>query len=310
MTVYTHGYPMNKVMSMNDETLIGFGGFAFCATTPEHATEFAGEAMVKGILERVLSEKASPHRERLIFDLILNTNPDGNLHGWHQYNLNDWRGHNYHDQVDRSWYREFRSCIAGEPGNYSPETVAVIGWILKSRPALYISMHSWEGQFGVPGAYYTSPEVLAPEMASGIRRINELAIANATQLGFGFDPRESVADGLHLGHYLMQQGVCYAYLPDGHYNLGFDTLKKFGAGLLHDIIADPLLDLGGYDASRWDRLSSSRVKNRGNPQYYLNIGYLVHLDFGKDSVLAAAVTPYRMDAEGGRSRFTISYDPP
>ncbi len=220
----------------------------------EHATEFAGEAIARGILDRLLSPEYAGYRQSFIFDLILNTNPDGNIHGWHQYNLKDWREHNYSDTVDRSWHHELRPYAEGLPGPYSPETVAIMEWLLKTRPALYLSMHSWEGQFGVPGAFYTSPTVLDPLMGAAVMRINELAHETAGELGFHYDSRESTEDELHLGHYLMRQEVCYAYLPEGHYNLGFETLKQFGGRFFQRILDDPLLRLEDYHPQRWDSI--------------------------------------------------------
>ncbi len=40
------------------------------------------------------------------------------------------------------------------------------------------------------------------------------------------------------------------------------------------------------------------IFRRGTPHYYLNIGYLVHLDIGSRKVEAVAMTPYRMEPEG------------
>lgn len=219
----------------------------------EHASEFAGEEIARGMLGMVLSDEASELRQNFIFDFILNANPDGNIHGWHQYNLNDWREHNYQDNKDRSWHHEFAPYLKDESGRYSPETIALMDWLKKTRPACHLSMHSWEGQNGNPGAFYTAEEELDSRTATAIKTINQIAQKQAGLLGFSFIPYSSKNDNLHLGNFLMQTGRSIAYLPEGNYAVGKNNLQKLGAGILQDILQSPDIPLHEYGGVRWDK---------------------------------------------------------
>ncbi len=222
----------------------------------EHATEVAGEEIGRGMLALALAQspEAEALRHAFIFDFILTANPDGNFHGWHQYNLRDWLAHNYTDGKDRSWHHEFAPCLLGEPGEYSAETVALIGWLRRTRPALYLSMHSWEGHDGHAGAFHTAPENLPPEGFAVVEALNAHAIAAAKELGETFLTRASRQSERHLGELLMERGICAAYLPEGHGNWGPERLQRFGANLLTRLLQDETLALSNYDPARWEAL--------------------------------------------------------
>lgn len=220
----------------------------------EHATEFAGEEIARGMLAFVLSDSTTTLRRDFIFDFILNANPDGNIHGWHQYNLRDWRGHNYHDNIDRSWHHEFLPYIQGKPDQYSPETIALMEWLKLTRPSCYLSMHSWEGQNGNPGAFHPPVDELTAEMGSLILNLNQIAQQQAQDLGFSFIPYPSKNDRLHLGHFLMCSGIAIAYLPEGNYAVGREKLQQFGAGLLQNFLRQPPGWLQRNHRSRWNHL--------------------------------------------------------
>lgn len=222
----------------------------------EHASEFAGEQIARGMLDLVLSEKGAPYRRDYIFDFVLNSNPDGNYHGWHQYNRRDWLEHNYQDTVDRSWHHEFLPYMQGKPFDYSPETVALMEWMKMTRPACYLSMHSWEGHQGNPGAFYASPEELTPSLGQAVRAITEIACAISQKLGFKFCPFSYPGDNLHLGQFLMRNEVAVAYLPEGNYAVGPDALRALGAGMLEGILNDSRIPLRELGASKWDKIAT------------------------------------------------------
>ncbi len=222
----------------------------------EHATEFSGEEIARGMLAHLLSPDGAELRERFIFDFVLNANPDGNIHGWHQYNARDWRAHNYSDTVDRSWHHEFVPYLLDQPGVYSPETAALMNWLKRTRPAFYLSMHSWEGHYGNPGSFYTAPSQLSPEMAGAMEAINRIAMAAAQEGGFKFDavPTSNAGPSPHLGHLLMEHDVALAYLPEGNYAVGRAALQRLGMKLIARWLEDPAIVVENYGGERWERL--------------------------------------------------------
>lgn len=220
----------------------------------EHGSESAGEEIARGMLEWVLSEEAEKARDAFIFDFVLNTNPDGNFHGWHNYNLRDWKEHNYQDAEDRSWHHEFVPYMQGRPLDYSSETKALMEWMKKTRPACYLSMHSWEGHEGMPGAFHASPEELSSEMGGAVLAITEIAQNVAAGLGLEFRAFGSKGDTLHLGQFLMRNGMAAAYLPEGNYAVGREALQKLGRGMLVGILNDRRIPLQNFGGKRWDCL--------------------------------------------------------
>lgn len=222
----------------------------------EHATEFSGEEIGRGMLEYLLSPEGEGLRDRFVFDFVLNANPDGNVHGWHQYNARDWREHNYSDAVDRSWHHEYVPYILDQPGVYSPETAALMGWLKQTRPALYLSMHSWEGHEGNPGSFYTALEHLSPGMARAMEAMNRIAVASAQEGGFKFDaiPTSNRGPSPHLGHLLMERDVALAYLPEGNYAVGRAALQQLGVRLITRWLEDPAIEIGSYGRERWECL--------------------------------------------------------
>lgn len=228
----------------------------------EHASEFAGEEIGRGMLALALAKtkEARFFRRDFIFDFILNANPDGNFHGWHQYNARDWLAHNYRDTVDRSWHHEFARYYRGEPGDYSPETRALMDWLLLTRPAFYVSMHSWEGHEGKGGAYYTAPELLSPTMGQKIMAVNESAIRAACDVGESFIITSSRQANMHLGECLMIDDLALAYLPEGHINWGHAKLEEFGTRLLRYWLQDERLNVRHFDAAIWKKRKKAKLQ--------------------------------------------------
>lgn len=226
----------------------------------EHATEFAGEEMGRGMLELVMgqNEAARALREAFIFDIILTANPDGNYHGWHQYNARDWAAHSYNDGLDRSWHHEFVPFLLGEPGTYSAETCVWMNWLRRTRPALYLSFHSWEGHYGRAGAFHAAPESLSPGMQTMVGVLNHHAAAAAAELGEPFLINASRQKVRHLGGLLMQRDICPAYLPEAHGNWGAERLQYFGRRFLSRLLQDKVLALASYNPARWERLKTVR----------------------------------------------------
>lgn len=220
----------------------------------EHATEFAGEEMGRGMLSFVLGENETARalRQAFIFDIILTANPDGNYHGWHQYNARDWAAHNYSDGQDRSWHHEFVPFLLGDPGVYSTETHAWMNWLRVTRPALYLNFHSWEGHHGQAGAFHAAPEDLSEEMQTVVKTLNHLAKAVAAELGESFITNPSQRNQRHLAGLLMAQNVCSAYLFEAHGNWGRKRLQQFGTNLLPRLLQDETLNLISYKSTRWE----------------------------------------------------------
>lgn len=231
----------------------------------EHASESAGEEIARGMLDLALSEPA--FRRDFIFDFVLNSNPDGNYHGWHQYNLRDWREHNYQDTVDRSWHHEFVPYMQGLPLDFSPETIALMEWMKTTRPACYLSMHSWEGHDGMPGAFHAHPKELTPRMAEAVTAISEIACAESERLGFTFFPFASESDGLHLGQFLMRNEAAAAFLPEGNYAIGRKALQSLGTGLLRGILCDPRIPLRDLGGDRWQKIEDVLTNFPAAPEF-------------------------------------------
>lgn len=233
-----------------------------CETRPvvlisagEHATEFAGEEMVRGMLRLVLAD--TPFSEKLrrdfIFDFVLNENPDGNYHGWHQYNAKDWREHNYAETVDRSWHHEFEPYMTGEREGISPETAVLCQWFFKTRPTLHINAHSWLGHQGHPGAFHADPTLLPEAMGRAISELNRNAKEAAASVGLEFPTFSSknLCSG-HLGSYLMKHELCITYTIEGHMSPGRETLQLLGERLLKEWLSNPELDVRTSRAPIWD----------------------------------------------------------
>lgn len=221
----------------------------------EHATEFSGEEMVRGMLRYVLADTpiSAALRKTFIFDFVLNENPDGNYHGWHQYNAKDWAEHNYAEIVDRSWHHEFEGYMEGTLQNPSPETVALGQWLFKTHPTFHVNAHSWLGHAGNPGAFYADPAVIPPEMGAAILELNRDAEEASATLGLEFQtyPSKNLCGG-HLGTFLMKHNLCVAYTIEGHMNPGRERLQMLGERLLHRWLHNPRLNLAVSRVPQWD----------------------------------------------------------
>lgn len=230
----------------------------------EHATEFSGEEMVRGMLRLVLADTpaSAALRKQFVFDFILNENPDGNFHGWHQYNAKDWREHNYSEIVDRSWHHEFGPYLDGQREGISPETDALCRWLFKTKPTFHINAHSWLGHNGQPGAFHADPALLPESMGNAVVELNRNAKAAAATLGLEFQTFSSKnLTGGHLGSYLMQHDLCVVYTIEGHMNSGREKLQTLGERLLAEWLGNPALGLQTSRASQWDAWLAAQ-KNR------------------------------------------------
>ncbi|HWL53478.1 MAG TPA: M14 family zinc carboxypeptidase [Chthoniobacteraceae bacterium] len=206
----------------------------------EHATEFAGEELIRGMLAAIIGESddARELRRSFIFDIVLNVNPDGNFHGWHQYNRKDWLEHNYSDGLDRSWHHEFGHYFAGRRENLSPETEAIGKWVETVRPRFLVNAHSWLGHHGNPGAFRVEPETLRQPLKGWMQRLDQAAKAVAKTFDVEFDTRPSNNTLGHLGEIMMKRYHAPAYTIEGHMNLGRKGLQTFGARLLEQWLVD------------------------------------------------------------------------
>ncbi len=227
----------------------------------EHASEFSGEEMARGMLGLLCRESAEAEalRKAFIFDVVLNVNPDGNYHGWHQYNAKDWREHHYGEVVDRSWHHEFEPYLSGESTEASPETRAFADWISGTRTSFVIGFHSWLGHGGNPGAFYTDPRLLSEESGAMVTELNRDAKAAAAQEGIAFEvfPSSNLCGG-HLGPYLMKNDLCPAYTLEGNMNLGREKLQQLGARLLQRWLGNDKLNLRESRAPRWEKWRRER----------------------------------------------------
>lgn len=226
-------------------------------TAGEHASEFSGEELVRGMLALVAGESGKALRRDFIFDFILNTNPDGNYHGWHQYNAKDWAEHNYAEVVDRSWHHEFEEYMSDtgqspSEKRFSPETIALGNWILKTHPTLFISAHSWLSHGGNPGAFYADPSILPEGMKKFVPALNEEAVQASAifDLEFQTYPTSNLCGG-HLGAFLMKNELAISYTIEGHMNPGREILQALGNNLLTRWLANPILNLRKSRRPQW-----------------------------------------------------------
>lgn len=209
-------------------------------TSGEHATESAGEELTRGMLKAALEDSADGEylRRTFVMDFLLNANPDGNIHGWHQYNKKDWMEHNYSEQTDRSWHHEFGPYFAGELENPSPETVAVADWVEKVSPVFHHNAHSWEGHNGNPGCFRFPPEKLPEPLREGIISLDRISQQVASEMGITFEiyPSSNIGGG-HITDYLLLSKHCLSYTLEGHMALGREKLQEFGRRLFHAWLA-------------------------------------------------------------------------
>lgn len=201
----------------------------------EHATEFAGEEVTRGMLKAVIGDERGQVdlRRRYVFDFVLNCNPDGNVNGWHQYNANDWMEHDYTPGVDRSWHHEFGPYLSGKTQEVSPETRALGDWINSTNPQFVHTAHSWEGNGGKVGVYRVDPELACPTMAQKIRAIESSAASVAQKISLDMVIRSltSVCTG-HLPQYLTLERNVPACSIEAHPDIDRSVLQRFGELIL------------------------------------------------------------------------------
>ncbi len=215
-------------------------------TSGQHATEFAGEEISRGMLQAVLEENEIGRelRKRYIFDFILVSNPDGNYHGWHQYNARDWANHNYNDGVDRSWHHEFITYFLDRSSDVSPETKGIGDWILQTEPQLIIDNHSWEGHNGACGTFTTDTNLLPPKLAEIFNQLNSGAKKVGTEFDMNFDVcSRSTLKAEHLSDYMIFQRDVPVYTVEGHMYLGREKLQAFGKSLIQEWLVEADLKL-------------------------------------------------------------------
>lgn len=201
-----------------------------------HAAEFAGEEINRGMLAAVLED--TPEGKRLrssyIFDFILNANPDGNYHGWHQYNKKDWLSHNYQVKEDRSWHHEFVVAF-NDPDSeqVSPEARALVDWINLTGPVFIHDAHSWEGHEGRIGAFRADLDRLDPLLADCLNFIDHTCVTAAAELGMEFliFPMSNLCAG-HLSEVITDQRGIPMYTIEGHPSVPRDKLQEFGRNVL------------------------------------------------------------------------------
>lgn len=227
----------------------------------EHASEFAGEEMTRGMLNAVLedSEQAQQWRDRYLFDFVLNCNPDGNVHGWHQYNLRDWKSHNYAERIDRSWHHEFADCFRNTGAEPSPETRALVDWINLTQPLFLSSAHSWQGHAGCPGAYRYDPALMQPEMAQVIRHLDSVCTEVTEDYGkeFVLSATQNLTSG-HLIDFMITDREVPGYSVEGHAGLGREVLQELGAKYLKGWLSSES-PLSSYIAQRFETTTATRV---------------------------------------------------
>lgn len=206
----------------------------------EHATEFAGEFVARGMLGAVLedSEQDEYLRQNFNWGFILNANPDGNINGWHQYNVNDWKKHAYPFPEDISWHHEYGPYLLDPQTPVSPETRAVADWVLTKRPAFIFNHHSWEGHEGGPGAFRANESVESYPKLIGTLDAIATKIANSFGVGYLEANSGSLASG-HLGDTLASVCQIPSLTPEAHMSLGEENLLHFGAQWLRLSLGDP-----------------------------------------------------------------------
>lgn len=213
----------------------------------EHATEFAGEEITRGMLQSALADDEAGRalRQRYVMDFILNANPDGNVHGWHQYNASDWAQHSYTDGVDRSWHHEFEPYLKDQTITCSPETRAIGDWILKTQPSFMHLAHSWEGNAGNMGVFRVDPESVNPALGATLQLMDRQASEAAAKLGLAFDYKAYGAHSCkHLdAHMVIDRGIP-ACATEAHPRFERRTLQAFGRELLKAWLLESGVELG------------------------------------------------------------------
>lgn len=224
---------------------VGHGGRvpSFLFLCGEHATEFAGEEITRGMLEAVLEENdtGAALRARGCYDFVLVPNPDGNVHGWHQYNAKDWARHNYAERVDRSWHHEFGEYFSGKRQGLSPETIALGDWVSRERPCFVHNAHSWQGHHGNPGAFRSNPDLLSNSQSAALAEIDAACHHAVNGLGVEFEtyPTSNLTGG-HLIDHIVEQGFP-AYSIEGHPGMGRDNLQLFGRRVMKQLLKTSVL---------------------------------------------------------------------
>ncbi len=238
------GRPIPVLRVTSDVTANGEPGAerrpVILCTSGEHGTESAGEELTRGMLKVALeqSEAGAYLRKTYVMDFLMNANPDGNIHGWHQYNKKDWLEHNYAEQVDRSWHHEFGPYFAGKLENPSAETVAIADWVERTSPSFHHNAHSWEGHDGNPGCFRIPPERLPKSMRRAMHCLDRISERVASEMGITYKifPSSNLGGG-HIIDYLVQSKNCPSYTLEGHMALGRERLQEFGQKLFHAWLA-------------------------------------------------------------------------
>jgi len=119
---------------------------AVLAISGEHATEFAGQHAVRGIIEYLTSDRpqAAALCERLRFLIAPQVNPDGNVHGWLKFNA---AGAN----LCESYSDEALADAARVP-----EARAIVAWGDAARPLLVLNFHGGTWRVGNPPHHWAT----------------------------------------------------------------------------------------------------------------------------------------------------------
>jgi len=216
-------------------------------TAGEHATEFAGEEVTRGMLQAALASDGQGRlrRRSCVMDFVLTCNPDGNVNGWHQYNATDWKNHDYAPGVDRSWHHEFGSYLSGTAACVSPETRAVADWITTTSPRFVHTADSWESKGDHMGVYRSSADESDVELVRVMASLDEAAASAAAAHGINlvFRPLGGMSKG-HLPHYLVVEKGIPSCSVEAHPAHDRAALASFGADLFAGWVNVVLASLG------------------------------------------------------------------
>ena len=111
----------------------------------EHATEFAGQHAVRGIIEFLASDRPGAVRLRRRVRVLVGpqVNPDGNVHGLMKHNA-----------LGANLCESYSDAELADP-RQPPECRAVFEWADAARPALVLNFHGGTWTFGNPPHHFT-----------------------------------------------------------------------------------------------------------------------------------------------------------
>ena len=146
---------------------------AALAVAGEHATEFAGQHAVRGIIDFLTSDRPLPTEllRRLRFLVVPQVNPDGNVHGWLKFNA---AGANLCE-----CYSDEELADAARV----PEARALLAWADAARPVLVLNFHGGTWLVGNPPHHWATrvpPERHPSREGANRQRAVDAAIVEGT----------------------------------------------------------------------------------------------------------------------------------